>query len=339
MCRIQPLPQLNRWDGPRAYVRKCNNGSQPLPGFTLVELLVVIAIIGVLVGLLLPAIQAAREAARLAQCKNNVKQIGLATQNVQSTMGNLPPQFGRLGNDTSGSFGTIFYHLLPYIEENNLYEMSRVEVTVDQTYPCSYTQTAGSHDSRRRMGGEEIQAYNCPSEITQSYVKPNWGWGGSCYASNYTVFANDDTRARLKNSCHEQNLKLWQGKADLGRTIDDGVSNTIFFAEKYANCNSTGPYPGGTADGGTMWARWDHTDYWQPTFAAFIQGPTSMFQSAPWPHENPGPCNPRLAQTPHRGVMNAGMGDGSVRSLSDALDGEVWWAMCTPSGEETIGDN
>ncbi len=304
--------------------------------FTLVELLVVIAIIGVLVALLLPAVQSAREAARRSQCQNNMKQTGLAIQNFQSSLGRLPPQFGWLGNEDTGSFGTLFFHLLPYVELQNLHQKAQVSVEVDQTYPCSYTQLAGSTDSRQRLGGQEIPAFICPSESSQPYVRPNWGWGGSNYASNYQVFATDPTRAGLTNSCHPANVKNWQGEADLGRTIEDGVSNTLFFAEKFANCNSTGPFPGGAADGGTMWARWDWTDYWQPTFAAFIQGSSSMFQSAPYPHENGGPCNPRLAQTPHPSVMNVGFGDGSVRTLNGDMDGEVWWALCTANGEEVI---
>lgn len=313
--------------------------------FTLVELLVVIAIIGVLVSLLLPAVQSARAAARRAQCKNTQRQIAIGAQNVQSAMRRQPPQFGWFGAEDTGSFGTYFFHLLPYVEENNLYETSRVEAEVQQNYPCSYTQYESAHDSRRRLGGEELSVYICPSDQTQDYVRSNWGWGGSCYASNFQVFSNiaayRDILRRLKpsNVCDDRLLDVWQGEADLGRSIGDGLSNTILFAEKYANCNSTGPYqsPGSNADGGTMWARWDHMDYWQPTFGAFIEDVESMFQSSPWPHEFGGACNPRVAQTPHAGIMNVGMGDGSVRVLDAEMDAVVWWALCTPNQGETEG--
>lgn len=307
-------------------------------GFTLVELLVVIAIIGVLVALLLPAVQSAREAARRSQCQNNLKQSGLAIQNFQSSLRRLPPQFGWLGNEDTGSFGTILFHLLPYVELQNLHQKAHVSVEVQQTYPCSYTQKAGSTDSRQRLGGQELQVYTCPSDITNAYTLPNWGWGGSSYATNYQVFAKEPEHQNSWpiDACNKGVVEYWQGEADLGRTIGDGVSNTLFFAEKFANCNSTGPYPSGVIDGGSMWARWDWADYWQPTFTAFTQGPESMFQSAPYPHEHGGPCNPRVAQTPHPTVMNVGFGDGSVRSLNGDMSGEVWWALCTANGEEVI---
>jgi prepilin-type N-terminal cleavage/methylation domain-containing protein len=93
----------------------------PRPAFTLVELLVVIAIIGVMVGLLLPAVQAAREAARRMTCSNNLKQLGLGLHNYHSAYNQFPA--GARGGSPGEGWGmSFFYGLLPFIEQNALYE-------------------------------------------------------------------------------------------------------------------------------------------------------------------------------------------------------------------------
>lgn len=92
-------------------------------GFTLVELLVVIAIIGILIALLLPAVQAAREAARNASCKNNLHQLAMGVQNYQSTHKRLPRYWGwELGDKDRGVFGNWFVHILPYVEQDAVYD-------------------------------------------------------------------------------------------------------------------------------------------------------------------------------------------------------------------------
>jgi prepilin-type N-terminal cleavage/methylation domain-containing protein len=121
-------------------------------GFTLVELLVVIAIIGVLVALLLPAVQAAREAARSSQCKNNVRQIGLATHNYHDIHNRLPP--GWIANAPEGTPGWGWtVSLLPQMEQTPLHN------SINRNLPIS---DAVNQQARETV----LNILICPSDPT-----------------------------------------------------------------------------------------------------------------------------------------------------------------------------
>src|SRR6185295_14145604 len=113
------------------------------PGFTLIELLVVIAIIAILIALLLPAVQQAREAARRGQCRNNLKQIGLAIQNFHEVKGTLPSS--RLGPQHA----SWFVQILPYIDQATLYK----QWNLNETY---YLQPAAARTT-------SVPMFYCPS--------------------------------------------------------------------------------------------------------------------------------------------------------------------------------
>lgn len=127
------------------------------PGFTLIELLVVIAIIAILVALLLPAVQQAREAARNTACRNNLKQVVLATHNYQETYKSFPISIGwnPLTNGRHGTFSDKFA-LLPFLERNNEYELTNINLPPYDSLGLNGNSNIAAQSAR-------IPVFNCPS--------------------------------------------------------------------------------------------------------------------------------------------------------------------------------
>ncbi len=193
-------------------------------GFTLVELLVVIAIIGILIGLLLPAVQAAREAARKSQCKNNLRQIGLALQNFESARGTLPtggqgskqitlsPPSFQTSWDVQGTFANI----LPYMEQGSSAAM------MDLNY--AYNDKRGTTNAQAAK--TQITNFLCPSN--GKYEDDPLGYGQADYAP--TVGTAIDPNTGLPNGATQAPGALGIGFTPMALILD-GTSQTIIMAE------------------------------------------------------------------------------------------------------------
>ncbi len=180
----------------------CDHRSKP-QGFMMIELLVVMAIIGILIALLLPAVQKVREAADRVICTNNLKQIGLATHNCHDTYAVLPPlcvnTAGNPGANQStsvlvvagpyrGAVGfTVFDRLLPFVEQDNLYRASQLNVNTVVTL----SRPAGF----RELYQQPVRAYRCPAEPQP--IVPEGDGMGSTHTGSAHVWAHRQLRRQL----------------------------------------------------------------------------------------------------------------------------------------------
>jgi prepilin-type N-terminal cleavage/methylation domain-containing protein/prepilin-type processing-associated H-X9-DG protein len=276
-------------------------------GFTLIELLVVIAIIAVLIGLLLPAVQKVREAANRASCANNLKQIGLGLHNHHSALGYFPrgssdgPSKTCCNGDTRKEW-TWMYHLLPYIEGDNLYNEPtdlNVALTPTRIYYCP---------SRR-----------APTVYSNGARCDYAGNGGETMgqAGSTGVFVR--TWATLPNP--PATAERFRRLADL----TDGTSNTIAVGEK-----QLGPSVQGTAGGDNEpWnnSGWDEDNvrFGSTDWAGNLGG---LDTDANHPTSASPTYWSRKFGSSHSGGVNFVFCDGSVRTISYGIDPEQFRRAC-----------
>jgi prepilin-type N-terminal cleavage/methylation domain-containing protein len=292
-------------------------------GFTLIELLVVIAIIAILIGLLLPAVQKVREAAARIQCTNNLKQLGVAVNNCNDTYQVLPPAGasnnawnGLVANTSSPYYnktGAFFFHLLPFIEQDSLYN--------------SIISQGGNVTTATVNGASAynviVKAYRCPSDASPggssglgNPAGPDATWAVSNYGVNYLVFGIPAAGNQ-------------EGSARIPATFQDGTSNTVIFGERYGQYGST-PYS-------SLWA--NSGEPWKPQICNPM--PTKGYVACPLFQVRP--TYPSATdyhgggQAGHTGGMNVGLGDGSVRSVSSGVSATTWAYACDPQDGNVLG--
>jgi prepilin-type N-terminal cleavage/methylation domain-containing protein len=227
--------------------------------FTLVELLVVIAIIGILVALLLPAIQAARESARRTQCTNNLKQIGVALHNYHDTVKRFPPGSFWYGTNYAAYRGCILVHLLPFLEQQPLYDM------YDFVNPGGvYVDIQTMPGTTQLIQSNVIPTYLCPSDPNPQV---SGGRALHCYAASIGPTTHGNNGACTCPTYASWNAYApapWGGvyggtfagpffRGGVSTTMaecTDGLSNTIYFGEVRPMCSAHNQNGWGSSNNG-----------------------------------------------------------------------------------------
>lgn len=336
-------------------------GTKP-KGFTLIELLVVIAIIAVLIALLLPAVQQAREAARRTQCKNNLKQLGLAMHSYHDAMNTFPP--GWVGKST-GNYSGFGWNsmLLPYFDQAPLYNL----ISAAGTVPNMYTGLAANTVATQKTTDTILAGLRCPSDsgaatgittVTGTAVqfgRSNYpavcGFNPNIQGISTTWALAPTTGAATSNQLMgslwvDQMTVQWGGAFGENtrkgiRDMTDGTSNILIVGERYTPAESSSG-TAATVAGDCFWAGVPLTA--SPTSGNWLQSLVL------------GECTTRInfgtttgsggaprADTAGFGSLHVGgchflMGDGSTRFISENLDMNTYRALSRINDGSVIGD-
>jgi prepilin-type N-terminal cleavage/methylation domain-containing protein len=327
--------------------------------FTLVELLVVIAIIGVLVALLLPAVQAAREAARRSQCTNNTKQIALAVHNYESAHKELPIGYGLLpeggyGTHVAQAAGQTQYaewtwanRILAYLEQNAI--STKIDWKWNPGNAQNYPEVI------RSVVSAKIPGFRCPSD---EGAMTNFAEAGNCYPDamfpdgfGRISYAGNFGNAEGTNSVNSRLEATLDGRPGTRRIlgvfgynhgdklgqITDGTSNTLLTSEIVIGgvCSIRGNF---SYDEGPVFMQFYRPNDNTPDEVRWCD-PQDKLPGAVAPCVEPGlPLNmvQHASRSMHPAVVIASTCDGATRVINDGIEVDVWRALGTPRGDETV---
>ena len=323
-------------------------------GFTLIELLVVIAIIAVLIALLLPAVQQAREAARRSQCKNNLKQLGLALHNYHDTATTFPPLaigMGMAGYDYFGAGGTKVIQnqlntsglllMLPYLDQAPIYNQWNFQNA------ASWSAVYGQYTTGSAQGNPNVNAglsktklaiFKCPSDNGKDYysgVDQYYSIGGTNaggFRTNYAMnahYAGYYYNHYWSAASIQEQRAFGDDKYTNIRDFTDGSSNCVLMTEqtreKYNGQLGGWSYTchvNAGIDFARDWYRINQWDYYGNP-ATFLPGRLGQWSTA---------------GSLHVGGVHVLLGDGSVRFVSENIAGTVQNSLAKVSDGSVLGE-
>lgn len=329
--------------------------AQPSAGFTLIELLVVIAIIAILIALLLPAVQQAREAARRTECRNKLKQLGLALHNYHDTHDAFPPgtvnplgdnSQGQNGGGGPGIGGPWVVFLLPFVDQTAHYQ-GFTTIVAERPEVVDWFGHTQYRNRGITVGYDPLPLTHCPSHPSTDDRLANGTGMEDLARGNYAASYGSGTYGRADTNNPRIGGIFGNNSKVRIRDVTDGTSNTIAVSElKYRLTNSIGP---SHQDSRGTWA---YGAMGSNIFSTRT-GPNSAAADHVWgcrnyPQEGM-PCTQggsssstaptySAARSYHTGGVHGVMADGSVRFFSENINLPTWQVLGSRGDGEVLGE-